>query len=187
MTYTPGGAGLPLSASDGSTTYGGSAHYAPQGGLAYLQNGTNLYATYISNDRLQLCWMYATTGSALSWNSTQCTGSGATGTILDLKYNFNLGAGDNGNVVGITNDRDSTRSQKFTYDSLNRISVGGTVNTSGTNCWGEQYGYDAWGNLKTIGFPSQYNSSCLQPDNLNVSVTNNQITSHGQRELLLRR
>ncbi len=72
----------------------------------------------------------------------------------------------------------SVWSQTFTYDQLNRISIGGSVNTSGTNCWGEQYGIDAWDNLLTITSPSGY-SSCAQPDNLRVSVTAaNQISGY---------
>lgn len=173
ITYTPGGSGLPLSASDGSTTYGGSAHYAPQGALAYLQNGTNLYSTYIYNNRLQPCWMYTTTGGALSWNSTQCTSSAGAGTILDLKYSFNVGAGDNGNVIGITNDRDSTRSQTYSYDNLNRIALGGSVSTSGTNCWGEQFGIDAWGNLSSRALPSSYSTSCSYETPFSYTVGNN--------------
>ncbi|MGB8673657.1 MAG: hypothetical protein WA875_05890 [Candidatus Acidiferrales bacterium] len=59
--------------------------------------------------------MFATTGSPLPWQPTQvsCTSTATpAGNILDLKYNFNLGA-DNGNVLGIANNRDTTRSQNF--------------------------------------------------------------------------
>ena len=35
-------------------------------------------------------------------------------------------------MVGITNDRDTTRSQSFTYDQVNRISSAKTSATSGT-------------------------------------------------------
>jgi RHS repeat-associated protein len=67
-----------------------------------------------------------------------------------------VGAADNGNVLSITNCRDTNRTQNFTYDALNRIQ---TAYTSGPN-WGESYGsttapggipttkgIDAWGNL----------------------------------------
>ena len=43
-------------------------------------------------------------------------------TIFNLTYNFNLGNGDNGNVMQIVNGRDSNRTQNFVYDSLNRVS-----------------------------------------------------------------
>ena len=38
-------------------------------------------------------------------------------------------AGDNGNVVGITNNRDTTRTQSFTYDQVNRIVTAQTSST----------------------------------------------------------
>src|SRR5262249_21268555 len=66
--------------------------------------------------------------------------------------------GHNGNVWGITNNRDSNRSQTFTYDQLNRLA---SAQNTGTDCapkavnnpnqseyWGNSYGYDAWGNLQ---------------------------------------
>ena len=72
---------------------------------------------------------------------------------MDLSYNFNLGAGDNGNVMGITNNIDNQRSQTFTYDALNRITSAQTVSTQATapaKCWAEVYGVDPWGNLLSI-------------------------------------
>jgi RHS repeat-associated protein len=85
---------------------------------------------------------------------------------------------DNGNVVGITNNRDSTRSQSFSYDQVNRILTAETASTSGSNCWGENYGYDQWANLQTISAASGY-SACTQ-ENLNVTAgTNNQLTNSG--------
>ncbi|MFZ0334839.1 MAG: hypothetical protein WAL69_11950, partial [Candidatus Acidiferrales bacterium] len=89
--------------------------------------------THIYNDRLQPCWMYSTTGTALATTTTCTTTDPGPGNILDLKYNFNLGAGDNGNVVGITNNRDTTRTQSFTYDQVNRIVTAQTSSTSGSN------------------------------------------------------
>ncbi len=95
-----------------------------------------------------------------------------------MKYNFNLGAGDNGNVIGITNNRDSTRSQAFVYDSLNRIQTAGTVNTSGTNCWGETYGIDAWANLSSLALPSSYSTSCSHETPFSYTIPNsNQLPS----------
>jgi hypothetical protein len=62
---------------------------------------------------------------------------------------------DNGNVYGITNYKDTTRNQTFTYDLLNRLA---SAQNAGTDCtvnvlggnkkfWGNNYAYDAWGNL----------------------------------------
>jgi hypothetical protein len=143
-----------------------------------VQNGTNLVSTFIFNARLQPCWMYATTGTALA-TSTTCSAADSTpGNILDLKYSFNLGSGDNGNVVGITNNRDTTRTQSFTYDQLNRIVAAQTSATSGANCWGESFTVDQWANLTAIGAASGY-TGCTQ-ESLSVSVgTNNRLTSTG--------
>jgi RHS repeat-associated protein len=58
-----------------------------------------------------------------------------------------------GHVYGITNNLDTTRSQNFTYDQLNRISSAQTTSTHATSaahCWGEVYNVDTWGNLLSI-------------------------------------
>jgi RHS repeat-associated protein len=85
-----------------------------------------------------------------------------TQTVFSIGYDFHLGAGNNGNVFGITNSKDTThgRDQSFTYDALNRLT---SAQNAGTNCatmvlqnkteyWGNSYSYDAWGNLinKTV-------------------------------------
>jgi RHS repeat-associated protein len=86
--------------------------------------------------------------------ATNCTNSW--GNVLDLNYDFHLGD-DNGNVWAITNYRDQTRNQSFTYDALNRLT---SAQNAGTDCtkmtvngkteyWGNSYGYDPWGNLIT--------------------------------------
>lgn len=122
--------------------------------------------------------MYSTTGTALATTTTCTTTDPGPGNILDLKYNFNLGAGDNGNVVGITNNRDTTRTQSFTYDQVNRIVTAQTSSTSGSNCWGETYTLDEWANLTVIGALSGY-TGCTQ-ESLSVSATsNNQLSNMG--------
>ena len=184
ITYTYNGALRPVSTIDtaNAINYAASAAYAPQGALAYVQNGAGLYSTYIYNDRLQPCWMYTTTIGANSpgWQITPCTGSATTGNILDLKYNFSLGAGDNGNVMGITNNRDTTRSQTFTYDTLNRIATAKTTSTyaiSPANCWGETFQYDQWANFLSIGVVSSAYNNCTQ-QSLSIGVNgSNQINS----------
>jgi RHS repeat-associated protein len=84
----------------------------------------------------------------------------ASQTLFSIGYDFHLGNGDNGNVFGITNYKDSNRNQTFTYDGLNRVT---SAQNAGTDCtakvlqnkteyWGNNYTYDAWGNLlgKTV-------------------------------------
>jgi hypothetical protein len=78
-----------------------------------------------------------------------------TRTLMNLVYDFHVSNGDNGNVYGITNNRDTNRNQTFTYDPLNRLI---SAQNAGTDCtqilpdghteyWGNNYVYDAWGNL----------------------------------------
>jgi len=108
---------------------------------------------------------------------------------LDYTYIFNLGAGDNGNVMGITNNRAPNRSQSFLYDNLNRIrsaTTTATYSTDPTNCWGEAYVYDnqpsgggAWGNLTNINGASSAYTGCTQ-ESLSVTAgSNNQLIATG--------
>jgi len=190
ITYTYDSAGRPSDAQDianninyaiGTCQNGISSTgvcYAPNGAVTQVKNGANLVSTYIYNKRFQPCWMYGTTGTALATTTTCTAGDPGPGNILDLQYNFNLGAGDNGNVVGITNKRDSTRTQSFTYDQLNRVVTAKTSATSGSNCWGETYTIDEWANLTAIGAVSGY-TGCTQ-ENLSVTATTkNQLSSTG--------
>jgi RHS repeat-associated protein len=90
-----------------------------------------------------------------------------------VKYNFNLGA-DNGNVVGITNNRDTTRSQAFTYDQVNRIATGQTPAPCGSNCWSQTFSYDQWANLQAVA------ATGTAPPLTNMAVnTSNRITLTG--------
>jgi RHS repeat-associated protein len=64
-------------------------------------------------------------------------------TLLNLSYSYDQGSGkNNGNVVQITNGRDSTRTVSYTYDQVNRLSTAQTAST-----WGNSYVYDAWSDL----------------------------------------
>lgn len=66
-------------------------------------------------------------------------------TLLNLIYSYDQGAGkNNGDVVQVTNVRDSTRTAAYTYDQVNRLS---TAQTPSASTWGDSYTYDAWGNL----------------------------------------
>jgi RHS repeat-associated protein len=142
----------------------GSATYAPQGGLASVVlgqaggfTGVNLSHTY--NSRLQPSRMQA---------------SSTGGNALDMTYGFNLGAGDNGNVVSVTNNLDGTRSQNFTYDQLNRLKTAQTQSTTGGNCWGLSFTYDTWANLTAAAV-----TQCTAPM-LSITVdTKNRVTTGG--------
>lgn len=145
--------------------------YSPQGSLSSLLNGTGILSTSYYNNRFQPCRI-AINGSGSAPGS--CGDGTNKGNVLDYSYNFNFGVTDNGNVIGITNNLTKNtpgdRSQTFTYDVLNRIATAGTVSTTTANCWGEQYSYDAWGNLLSItGITPQYNG-CMQESGFSLNV-----------------
>jgi RHS repeat-associated protein len=161
--------------STGPINYATGATYAPPGGLSSLANNASIVSTYFYNDRLQPCRISVkSTGTS----PASCTDA-AVGNVLDFSYNFSLGVSDNGNVTGIVNNRDTTRSQTFTYDSLNRISVGETTSTFATSpshCWGEQFSYDPWGNLSAISGASSAYTGCTQEALSVTPAPNNQIS-----------
>ena len=83
---------------------------------------------------------------------------------------------NNGNVTTITDNLAPGRTQTFTYDSLNRISTAQSAAPSGTDCWAQSFGYDAWANLLT---ESPTRAGCPMTS-LNLGVnTNNRITNTG--------
>jgi RHS repeat-associated protein len=105
-------------------------------------------------------------------------------TLYSIGYDFHVGNGNNGNVFGITNYKDTThgRDQTFSYDALNRVI---SAQNAGTNCaattvngkteyWGNNYGYDPWGNLlnKSVTKCSAENFSV-------AALANNRLSGYG--------
>ncbi|MCU1333502.1 MAG: repeat protein, partial [Candidatus Angelobacter sp.] len=151
VTYAPDSAGRTLSAIDSGsgTNYVTGATYGPDSALTGFISGNSATFAGITNafsynKRLQPVAMSAAAPSQ---------------TVFSIGYDFHVGNGtsgaDNGNVFGITNYKDTTRSQTFTYDPLNRLI---SAQNAGTDCavnvlggnkkfWGNTYAYDAWGNL----------------------------------------
>jgi RHS repeat-associated protein len=128
--------------------------YTPQGTIYSMSlyhstgfNGLNILETY--NSRLQ---------------PQEIKVSSTGGNAMDLTYNFvdPINGGNAGHVFGITNNLDTTRSQTFTYDQVNRITTAQTTSTFATSpshCWAETYQFDnsptggAWGNLTQLTQP----------------------------------
>jgi RHS repeat-associated protein len=129
----------------------GAVCYTPQGsvyGMSIGQTtsftGFNVSETY--NNRLQ---------------PGELKASSSAGSAIDITYNFvdPVSTHNAGHVYAITNNLNSSRSQAFTYDQVNRIVSAGTTATTGTYCWGYQYTYDAWGNLLSqAGWSPTYNA-----------------------------
>jgi RHS repeat-associated protein len=179
ISYNYNAGARPTYALDGTTSvyYANTAHYWANGAPCWTVYGAAITGAVTYNGRLQPLEMQ-TTGSVVGYPGTGCPGLGTTGNLLDLTFNFNYGSGDNGNVVGITNNRDTTRSQAFTYDALNRIvtATASTYAISPAHCWGEAYQFDnqttggAWGNLTSIGVASTAYTGCTQ-ESLSVTAT----------------
>lgn len=136
--------------------------YAPNGALLSLRygvssgfSGMTIQNSY--NSRLQPVVLSADTSAA---------------TILSLSYDFHVGAGDNGDIYQIVNNKDGNRTQNFSYDALNRIQEAWT---NGPN-WGEIYTIDPWGNLSNrAGVAGKTN---YEPLSVTV-LTNNRLSGFG--------
>ncbi|MBZ5524412.1 MAG: hypothetical protein LAP21_19415 [Acidobacteriia bacterium] len=147
VTYTPDSAGRTISAVDtaNAINYVTGATYGPDNALTGFISGNTPSFTGITNSFSYNKRLQPVSISAVS----------PTQTVFSIGYDFHFGNGNNGNVYGITNGKDSTRNQTFTYDVLNRLT---SAQNAGTDCnqtvlggdkkfWGNTYSYDAWGNL----------------------------------------
>jgi RHS repeat-associated protein len=183
VNYTYDNADRPSTAADGSNgiTYAtdfqtaptgcltGKVCYTPQGTFYALSIGqastfTGLNLTHSYNSRLQpLEFKASSTG----------------GNAIDITYGFVDPATNHnaGHVYSITNNMDTTRSQNFTYDSLNRITSALTTSTHATSpshCWGETYNPDAWGNLQSIAATTNSNyTGCSQESGFTATADGN--------------
>jgi RHS repeat-associated protein len=176
VTFQQGGAGRPLSEISGDAGYVYNVHYAPNGSVCFRQQNWGQESTVDNtfNNRFQPVRVYMQFDYNFTPPAPCSTPSQISNTQLDFTYSFIDDGHNNGNVASIVMNTDSTRSQKFSYDSLNRISTAQTLLTySGWNgparCWGEQFGYDPWGNLLSISGVSTAYNGCTQ-ENLSVSV-----------------
>jgi RHS repeat-associated protein len=166
VTYRYNAAGQPVSAQDldNNISYVTNAHYTAAGALSSLDNGSaaaGIHTSNTYNSRLQPITLTAMAG---------------TNVVFNLGYDFHLGNGDNGNVIGVANYRafDHSRDQSFTYDQLNRLTSAQSAATSGTNCWGEGYGYDAWGNMT-----SRNVTKCTGEGAIPGADSNNRMAGYG--------
>jgi RHS repeat-associated protein len=178
ISYGYNAAARPLSAVDtaNSINYATAAAYAPTGALASLTNGASILSTSYYNNRLQPCRISVkNSGTA----PASCTDVVNVGNVLDFNYNFSVATANNGNVTAITNNRDTARSQSFTYDALNRLATAqtnATFATGSTKCWSEQFSYDPWANFLSItGSGSPY-TGCTQEGLNTTATTKNQIS-----------
>jgi RHS repeat-associated protein len=180
VTYTPwnNGTNAVSWASDAKDAgnginYATGATYGTDGGLTGFVSGNagsfaGITNSFSYNKRLQPINMAASSPSQ---------------TVFSIGYDFHLGNGDNGNVWGITNNKDTTRNQTFNYDALNRLTSAQnagtdcslkTLNSNQTKFWGNSYNYDAWGNLL------QKAVTKCSAETLSVTAfANNQLSGYG--------
>jgi RHS repeat-associated protein len=181
FTYQQGGAGRPLSLTAEGLGLAVNAHYTPSGDLCYIQHGwgSTFTASRTFNNRLQPVTFGVVHQDAGSY-PTVCAAMPVVSpplyNDLNLTYSYVDSNGhNNGNIVSETNNLDWTRTQTYTYDSLNRVSTARTSSTaasSSAHCWGEQFGYDVWSNLLSISPVSTAYTGCMQ-ESLSVAANNN--------------
>ncbi len=166
LYYTYNGAGQATSLFDNSDkiSFAVSATYAPPGELAGVVLGAppqNIQHIGSGGGGDNNNFPGFTVSNAYNnrFQPILLSASTPTGTIFSECFDFHLalqittpspcsfraGAGDNGNVYTVVNNTDITgsRTQLFTYDSLNRIWTGQSAGSQ----WGEVFSADAWGNL----------------------------------------
>jgi RHS repeat-associated protein len=133
FTYSYDVSGRPTGLVDGaSNSYASSGVYNAAGQLTSLNHKlTSTGASYVRsfqfNNRLQPLVISATRNGS---------------NIQSLTYGYGAGGTNNGNILSIANGMDSSRSETFTYDNLNRLASGRDASH-----WGENYTYDNWSNL----------------------------------------
>jgi RHS repeat-associated protein len=164
VNYTYDAADRPATAADSTNgiTYAAAQSTPPTGcsssGVCYTPQGSEYSAAIgktSSFTGLNLSETYNTRLQPL-----EIKASSTAGNAFDISYSFvdPTTSGNAGHVNSISNSLNSSRSQIFAYDTLNRITTAGTTATSGTYCWGYQYNYDAWGNLLAqAGWSPSYN------------------------------
>jgi RHS repeat-associated protein len=152
INYTEGNAQRIQSATDSAgTQYAATASYAPAGSLSAVVYGK------VSGG---FGGFNVSQGFNKRWNLTSIVATSSAGTALNLSYCFYplvsgacpaTGSSNNGIVRVATNNKDTGRTETFSYDPLNRLLSASTQATSGADCWGQAFTDDAYGNLYLIG------------------------------------
>jgi len=152
VTYSIGAAGRPTTVTDSNgTSYASVLNYWPNGALyKWLNQYTSpkVFESFTYNSRLQPFLYYSDNGVTSAY-------------YLKKTYNYNS-PNNNGNIISITNNNNSDRTQSFTYDSLNRIQSASSSANSGSNSWGETYTIDAWGNMTMLPMAGKASGGTFQ-------------------------
>jgi RHS repeat-associated protein len=130
VTYSYDNIGRLSSVLLGANTIYTAGSYNAAGQVLTNTLGNGISGAFSYNNRLQL-------GSLRYAN--------ASAALLDLAYNYG-GATDNGEILGITDNADSTRSTSYVYDGIGRLQQAQTVNQLSPLSWNLQFAYDRYGN-----------------------------------------
>jgi RHS repeat-associated protein len=137
LTYGYNNAGQVTSIADTANSYATGALYYPTGQLHQLshQAGTAAFQrTDVFNGRLM--------PSTLTASQT----SSPTATLMSLSYGYAGASTNNGNIMSVTDNKNTGWTQNYTYDQLNRLQTANNPATGGTG-WTQSYTYDPWGNM----------------------------------------
>jgi RHS repeat-associated protein len=160
--YVPDGEGRPYSATWGSIDFvTGVTYYPanPQTSVSYGNGDSDVYNVDAKTGR--------TSGFQFTVGATPVTLAGA----LNWNPNGTLGS------MGITDGFNAADTQNcsYGYDAVARISSVGCTNSANVNIWGQDYTFDAFGNItKTV--PSGDTGTSFVPD---YSPSSNQYTING--------
>lgn len=86
--------------------------------------------------------------------------------------------------MGIADNLQGNRTQTFGYDNLNRISTAQSAATSGTDCWGQSFGYDAWANLLAENVTKCSGTQLSVGVNSQNQITNSSISYDASGDML---
>jgi YD repeat-containing protein len=103
-----------------NTNYTYNATYWPNGAQYRQWWSPNIYGRTDLNNRLQVAAFYSDNGVTPSY-------------YLSKSYSYSTQ--NNGNVLEIYNNKDTTRNQSFTYDSLNRLTHAENSGAAARWCW----------------------------------------------------
>jgi RHS repeat-associated protein len=161
LTYHPTSAARVDKLSDAAgTAYVDQVHYWPVGALHTAKYGVTQNFTGLTQDDTYSPRLQPTILSVASPSQT----------LLSLNYTFNQGTLqapiNNGNLMSITNNLDSSWSRAFTFDELNRVLSAQTPTSAN---YGATFTVDPWGNLtnktqitgKNVVWPMSHTASNL--------------------------
>jgi len=157
------------SVADGSTTYLSGLSYNAAGEALALSMGNGVQGSFGYNDHLQTSTLRYFKGST---------------DILNLAYDYTTGVpGNNGQIQAVhyytsPGVEDLTKSENFTYDSLDRLSAAHTTTVDSTaGTWSLQWQYDRLGNRLSQTLVGG-NVTIGQP-NFTIDPATNRITNSG--------